>query len=157
VQKALIRVLVTDQGQQRYHVSFLVARAGRYLDIEFPAPPANLNVRVTRGEFDAGWGPIDETTAKPLGGVDVSRIAHLPIGAGIFKPTLVDIWYQTGPAPPAGRVPAWLRGVGPFQTLLQPPHICGDTSYTSVRWQVVLPADWIALYANGAVPPEQTW
>jgi hypothetical protein len=157
VQRALIRVLVTDEGQQRYHVSFLVARAGRHLDIEFPAPPASLNVRVTRGEFDAGWGPIDETSAKPLGGVDVSRIAHVPLGAGIFKPTLVDIWYQTGLGQSAGRGPAWLRTVGPFQTILQPPRICGDTNYAPVRWQVVLPADWIALHENGAVPPEQSW
>src|SRR5262249_16105183 len=124
---------------------------------EFPAPPASLNVHVSQGTLDAGWGPIEESAAKPLGAVDLSRVARVPLGAGIFKPTLVDISYQTGPASSAGRGPAWLRAVGPFQTFLQPPRICGDINHAAVRWQVVLPADWVTLYDSGTLPLEQSW
>jgi hypothetical protein len=156
VQKALIRVWVTEQGQQSYRASFIVERAGRYLDIEFPAPP-DINVKITVGGQKASWGPIDESAAKPLGNVDASRVARVPLGAGLVKPTLVEISYETDPGQLAGRGPAWLRAVGPFQTLLKPPRLCGHANRASVRWQVVLPYDWLALYENGAAAPEQSW
>lgn len=158
IQKALLRVWVTEQGQQGYHASFLVERAGRYLDIEFPAPPASLlNVKVMVGDFESGWAPIEESSTRPLGGGDGSRIARVPLGTGILKPTLVEVQYQTGPAPYGGRGPAWIRAVGPFQTLLQPPRILGDANHASVRWQVELPADWVALYEDSGIPFEQSW
>src|SRR5262249_47128880 len=124
---------------------------------EFPAPPANLNVKVAVGGVDAGWGPIEESAAKLLGSVDPSHVAHVSLGAGLFKPTLVDIEYQLGPAQLSSRAPARLRAIGTFQTLLQPPRLCGHANHASVRWQVVLPSDWLALYEDGAAAPEQSW
>jgi hypothetical protein len=157
IQKALIRVWITDQGQQLYKASFLVDRAGRYLDMEFPAPPASLNVKVFLGDLDAGWGPLDETAVRPLGNVDASHVARVPLGAGIFKPTLIDITYQTGSIQLASRSPSWMRAIGPFQTLLHPPRLSGNANRALVRWQVILPADWQALYEDGAAMPEQSW
>jgi hypothetical protein len=157
VTKALIRVWVGEHGQQSYRASFLVDRVGRYLDIEFPAPPANLNVKIAVAGKEAGWGPVEENPVKAPGNVDASHVARVPLGTGLLKATLVDIEYQLGPAQFSGRSPAWLRAVGPFQTLLQPPRLCGHTNHASVRWQVVLPSDWLLLYENGGMAPEQSW
>lgn len=158
VDRALIRVRVGEQGQQSYRASFLLNPASiRHLDIEFPASPTTLNVKVELGGLPASWGPVDEQAARPIGG-DAARVARVPLGAGFLrKPTILEVWYQIAPGQLSGANSGWLRVLGPLQTALRAPRLCGHTGRGSVCWQVVLPGDWVPLCDDGSLPADRTW
>jgi hypothetical protein len=158
IDRALIRVGVGEQGQQAYHASFLLNPSGaRYLDFEFPVSPAASSVRFEIGGLSASWGPVEEQVVRPVGG-DRARVARVPLGAGLLrKPARVDVWYQIAPGQINSASPSWARALGPLQSVLYAPRLCGDPGRGSVRWQVVLPADWVPLCDDGSLPADLTW
>jgi hypothetical protein len=158
VEKVLIRASVTDQGEQSYRASFLLQRASLpYLDIELPAPPTGLNVRFALGGLPANWGPVDDNAPTPAGSGDPPRIARVKLGAGLIRPTILDVWYSIGLSQLPNRSASWTRALGPVQAVLYPPRLCGHSSRASVRWQIVLPPDWVPLYEDGAYSQGQKW
>jgi hypothetical protein len=157
IERALMRVWVNEQGQQNYRASFLLNPSGlRVLDLEFPASPTALNVRVEIGGLAADWRPVDDSMPRPLGG-DPARIARVPLGGPMRKPTMLDVWYQIAPGQIGVSNPGWTRVVGPLKTTLYPPRLCGHAGHGSVRWQIVLPADWVPLFDDGALPADLSW
>jgi hypothetical protein len=147
VERALIRAVVSEQGQQTYVASFLLNPAGvRHLDIEFPAPPTSLNVKISIGGLPANWG------------VPENRVARVPLGPGEWrKLTLLEVAYQIAPGQIGGANSGWTRMLGPLQTILYPPRLCGQAVPGSVRWQVVLPPDWVPLCDDGSLPVDLSW
>jgi hypothetical protein len=158
IERALIRARIGEQGRQLYHASFLLHPAGaRFVDIELPAPPVNLKLEVSLAGLQASWGSVDETAPLPSS-ADPARVAHVPLGPySPGKPTVLDIWYQINPAQLAGAAAVWTRALGPLQTVLCPPRLCGQAVPGSVRWQVELPPDWVPISADGALPADLTW
>ncbi len=157
IERALIRVLITDLGQQTYHASFVLHQGdARFLEIEFPAPPANLSLRAALGGLPVAWGPAEESS-RPAQVRDASRLARIPLNAGFAQKTVrLDLWYQLG----AGQVPVrppWTRALGPVQSMLIPPRLAGWANRASVRWQIMLPPDWVPLAEDGEFPADQTW
>src|SRR5262249_16205139 len=131
--RALIRVRVGEQNQQSYRASFVFNPSGiRYLDVEFPAPPATLNVELKIRGRPVSWGPVDDQAVRPIGG-DPARVARVPLSAGLpSKPTTLDIWYQIAPGQVGGRNVGWLGALGPLRTVLAAPRLCSHSGSGSV-------------------------
>jgi hypothetical protein len=86
------------------------------------------------------------------------RIARVRVGSGFFnRPKVLDVWYQLEPGQTAARTASWARALGPLQTTLQPPRLCGQSGRAAVRWQVTLPPDWLPLHQEGVFPSQQSW
>jgi hypothetical protein len=160
VERALIRVDVTEQGQQSYHARFLINQVNtRYLDIEFPVPLSAVNPIIKLAGLDVhNWGPVKEGEPRPAGDVDPARVARLPLGTGFFsKPTVLEVWYQLAAGPTGSGANSWARALGPVQTTLEPPRLCGQSGRAPVWWQVNLPGEWLPLYQDGSSPWQQGW
>jgi hypothetical protein len=160
LERVLIRVNVTQQGQQTYQARFLINQLGtRYLDIELPAPLSTLNPVIKLGGLDVNnWGPVREGEPKPAGEVEPARVVRVPVGPDFFsKPSVLDVWYQVGPGQSTTTAESWARALGITQTTLQPPRLCGQSGRASVRWQVNLPGEWLPLYQEGMGAPHQSW
>jgi hypothetical protein len=158
VERALIRARVGEQGQQTYRASFLLNPAGvRHLDIEFPASPMALSVKIGIGGLPANWGLVEDQAPRPIA-ADPAHVARVPLGPRqLRKPTILDVWYQIAPGQIGGPSPGWTRILGPLQTVLYAPRLCEQTVRGSVRWQVVMPADWVPLRDDGSLPTDLTW
>ncbi len=148
VERVLVRAAVVEGGFQEYRASFLLRQLiNRHLDLELPAPPASLDLRVTLDGQPLGrhWDAVDENGKLADGG----RIARLTIGPWLSrKPAVLEVSYQLAP----GRT-----GSGVWQTQLQPPLIHGDLRPAPVRWMVSLPSNWVPLYREGVFSAEQRW
>jgi hypothetical protein len=157
LERTLIRASVNEQGQQSYRASFVLNPSStRYLDFEFPAPPTALNVRVELDGLLATWKPLVDTAQPPYAS-EPQRIARVSLGVAPRAQTMIDVWYQIAPGQLNTTNPSWARGIGPLKTVLYPPRLCGYSGQASVRWQVMLPSDWVPLYDDGALPADLTW
>jgi hypothetical protein len=140
VERALVRVTVGEDGAQQVRASYQVSQlAARHLDLELPAPPAGLNLRVRLDQEPVKW--------KAEGG----RVARLEdLSPGLFrKPVVLEVAYQTAPAAADG--PARLLAT------LRAPAVRGDLGRAPLRWLVVLPPDSVPLYQRGGFGTGQRW
>jgi hypothetical protein len=133
LERALIRVAVAESGDQKYRASFLIGQLRTdSLDVELPAPPGELNLRVRVGMGDKGWRPVEwglADEASPGG-----RVIRLRLPEQFHQVTGLEIVYQL----PGDN--------GTLQTTLSPPVLRGQGG--SVRWRVSLPPDWVPLYGQ---------
>jgi hypothetical protein len=164
-ERVLIRVRVTELGQQRCQARFLINQVStRYLDIELPVPLFTVTPIIKLGGLDVPWGPVEAGGPRPAGNADPARVARVHVGPR-FVPKLqfgnervvLDVWYQLGPGQMPARADGWARALGPLQTTLLSPRLCGHSGRASVRWEVNLPPDWLPLYQEGIFPSPQTW
>jgi hypothetical protein len=157
IDRVLIRVWVNEDGHQSYLVSFLLSPSGaRDLDLEFPAPPAALNLRIQIDGRSANWGPPAETVSSSPDGV-APHIARVHLGTVPRKQILMDVWYQAAAGQTAGSGMSRARVLGPLQTVIMPPRLRGQENRASVRRQVTLPADWVVLCDDSSLPVELSW
>jgi hypothetical protein len=147
VKKALVQVEIKEDGQQNYRARFLLSRIdSHFLDVELPAPPADLHMeilldgeRVLNGR---GW-----TEAR--GEAGGSPIARLRVEPGTDrKARVLDITYQLS----RGRS----EGIHRLQTTLYPLRL-RDTVFdpNGVRWLIAAPHGSVALCPAG--PVVQGW
>src|SRR5262249_28852375 len=102
-------------------------------------------------------GPVAEG-APPPGTGDPARVARVPSASGHSrKSVLVDLWYQLTPNQLGASNSFWTRTFGSLQTVLISPRLCEHPGRGSVRWQVVLPADWVPLSDDGTLPADLAW
>jgi hypothetical protein len=158
IERALIRVSVGEQGQQAYHASLLLnASSVRHLDFELPTQPATSNVRFEIGGLPVNWGGVEDQAALPVG-VDPSRVARVRLGPGLARKIVrVDVWFQFAAGQLGSANSRWTRALPPLQSVLYAPRLCGDPGRGSVRWQVMLPADWVPLSHDGSLPADLEW
>jgi hypothetical protein len=157
IDRVLIRSWVNEERQQSYRVSFLVNPTGaRELDLEFPAPPAALNLRVQLDGQPASWGPPADAASSPVGG-DPQHVARVPLGAAPRTQMLLDVWYQIAPGQIGPTGPSWAGAIGPLKTVLYPPRLRGQAGLGMVRWQVTLPPDWVVLCDDSTLPGDLAW
>jgi hypothetical protein len=157
----LVQARVAENGLQTYRVRFLLNQLNsRHLDLEFPAPPSFLNLKVTVQPFRAddaagdeevhkvAWGTVDEggAAARP----ELWRIARLALAPELVRrPVVLDVEYQV----PMGRG----KGNGLLQSTLTPPVLRGDVGRAPVGWQVTLPPDWVPLDHESGYAVAQKW
>lgn len=158
VERVLVRAVIAEGGRQSYHASFLVSQLSTPdLDLELPADPALVNLKVFVGRQEAAWAPLKEGMPRPAGSADPGRVARVRLGPGYFRrPRVVDVVYELEPHEQPGRG-GLARALAPVRSILVPPRVCGDAGRAPVRWQVGLPADWVVVYQDGTYPPEQRW
>ena len=157
IERALIRVSLDEQGQQTYRASFLLNPfASRTLDIQFPVPTTVSSLSVKLDGRSANWVRVDEAASSSMGG-DRLQLVRVPLGGAPRKRVLLDIWYQIAPGQLGTATPSWARAVGPLKTTLYSPSLCGNAGQGSVRWQVMLPPDWVTVCSDGALPADLTW
>jgi hypothetical protein len=140
VDRALIQVVVDPGGQQTYRARFLVSRLKtRSLDVELPAPVADLNPEVfLRGQ------PLTR-----LQTVEGGNVLRLVLDPDLYRqPLILEVRYQASTS---------LPGNGAFRTTLYPPRLQGDVFLNRVRWQVNVPSGWVNLYQGGGYTSEQRW
>jgi hypothetical protein len=149
VERVLIEVLVGDWGYQSYRARFRITRLTmRTLEIELPAPPAQINAAVL---FDNRRLPLktvdDNGTETELG-----RIVRLQVDPALYqgKPAVLDVQYQLL----IGR-----EGHRPLrlQTTFQPPVLRGRVFVWEKLWGLRLPATWVPLHLGEGTTPEQRW
>src|SRR5205823_901161 len=126
VERVLIRAWVSEQGPQSYHASFRLTPASvRSLDIEFPVPPSLLNPRIEIDDKSASWQPLHDS-ASPLVDGDPARVARVYLGPEFLRDEkTVHVSYQMSPGQLGATAPVWSRALGPLQTMLYPPRLCG--------------------------------
>ncbi|MCI0458958.1 MAG: hypothetical protein L0Z62_18525 [Gemmataceae bacterium] len=144
IERILARVRLTEDGQQIYRVRFLLTKLNtRHLELELPAPLANLKLDVLLGGRQV---PLQE--ANPRDGT--SGGVRLLIEPELYrKPVLLDLTYQIDPN----------RTANPetLQATLRPPVLRGAVLLGRARWQVELLPGWIPLYPGGGALLEQRW
>jgi len=145
VDRALIRVSVSESGMG-FRASFLLTQlAARDVDIEFPAPVIGLQPRVLLDGKEVEKDVVDESGRRADGG----RFARLRLSPSLVRrPVVLEISYHL----PPGRAAA-----GPMQTTLQPPVIHGDTGHAQIRWLVALPSNLIVLGPEGGPGSDLQW
>ncbi|HXG08510.1 MAG TPA: hypothetical protein VNK04_01855, partial [Gemmataceae bacterium] len=155
VERALIRATVVQAGQYNYWASFRVSQLrAPHLDIELPAAPASLNLKVFLNGDLVQWHPVPDSAA----GADAARLARLPIGPNLLgRPAVLDMIYQLTPNQPAARGSGYILGNVALQTTLYAPLLRRSGGHVPVRWDVRLPSDWVPLYAGGGFQFEQRW
>src|SRR5262249_2858794 len=128
-----------------------------HLDFEFPTQPATSNVRFEIGGLPANWGGVEDQAALSVG-VDPSRVARVRLGPGLARKIVrVDGWYQSAPGQLGSATSGGTRALPRLQSVLCAPRLSGDAGRGSVRWQVVLPADWVPLSHDGSLPADLAW
>lgn len=143
--RVLVRAVVQADGGQSYRTSFLISQlAGRPLDVELPAPVLFLGPRVTLDGNAVTGVAVDETGQRAEGG----RVLRLNLPEVSGRAAVLEITYQL----PAGRTAG-----GFMQAVLPPPAVRGDPGTTPVRWQISLPAGWVALGPETGPGVGRTW
>ncbi len=141
VDRALFRVTVGEEGGQTGRAEYRLSRLlTGTLPVEWPAPPAGLDVHVT---FDGK--PVRWTEA----GLDLEPYVFAGQPSRLHQPRVLSIAYQLPGARAAG---GWN-----VQTSIVPPLLKGNVLYHQVRWQVSLPPGWVPLSHGGGHFAEQKW
>jgi hypothetical protein len=145
--RALIRVVQTESGTQSYRVRFLLSKLGaRHLDIDLPAALASSSLTVS---LDGKVPPLQLLNDARQAG-DVGRRVRLQVEPDLYRqPVVLDLSYSFEPRPADSR--------GTFQATFKPPQLVDAVLLGRVRWQVELPARWIALYPQAGYTVEQRW
>src|SRR5262249_53796636 len=138
----LVQARVAENGLQTYRVRFLLNQLNsRHLDLEFPAPPSLLNLKVSVQPFRTDEGAGDEEAHKVAwgtvggGGAGARREGGLLAGWAVAWVWVGGRLLQKGdPEAPPGRGPA----TGLRKSTLAPPVLRGDVGRVPVGWQVTL-------------------
>jgi hypothetical protein len=140
VERALIRVEVTEGQGHLYRASFLLSRLlTRGLDVELPAPGSVLGL-----EFLLDG----QTVSYDMVGED-GKIARLKLDPDLVRGAAVlDIKYRI----PPGRV-----GDGLVQTTLSAPVLRGEPGRVLTRWRVTLPAGRVVLGPESGTGTDRVW
>jgi hypothetical protein len=146
VERALVRAEVGEAGVQTYRAGYRLGRlSARHLDVELPAPVAALGLRVWLDAKEVTPEAVDESGAPSDGG----RVARLRLAPSLVgRGAVLELRYQL----PPGR-----SGRGPLQTTLQPPVVRGHPGGVPTRWQVTLPADWVAVAPEAGPGARRAW
>lgn len=155
VERALVRATVVQGGPHSCWARFRISQLrAPHLDLELPAPPAGINLRVFLDGRAVPWKPVSDGT----GGGDTSRLARLSDLEGrVQRPVVLDVLYQLSPAQASARGGSYALGNVALQTTLQPPRLRGGGDHVAVRWDVHLPPDWVPLYTGSSFRFEQQW
>lgn len=154
VERALIRATVLPAGQHNYWASFRISQLrSPYLDLELPATPAGLGLKVYLDGLPVKWSPVADAAAS-----DALRWARLKIGPELVaRPAVLDVVYQLTPTQPAVRGMGYAVGQVALQTTLYPPELRGCRDHVPTRWDVRLPSGWVPLYTGSGFQFEQRW
>jgi hypothetical protein len=148
IERALVQVMLADEGYQNYRARFLFTRLGaRTLDLEMPAPLSGLNLEAMLDGKKLTQIQTVDSSGKV---VDNGTILRLALEPDLYtRPVLLDLRYQLAPAR--------TRSKGVFHTTLAAPEPHGEVFVGRVRWQVVLPQGWLAFHLGGGYQAEQRW
>jgi hypothetical protein len=154
VDRALVQAAVVDGGGQTYRVRYRFGKLhADHLDLELPAPASSLQYELLLdGHRVDNLQAVDDSGQAHAGG----RILKVPVQPALYQnrsDVVLEVVCQL-PPPPAPRMAGW--GGWPLQVTFVPPRLRGDALLGRVRWQLVLPGDWLVLAAGGATL-EQRW
>lgn len=146
VDRALVRVTLTDAGPHVYHVRYLLSRLNaRHLDIELPSSLARAALGIRLDGKEVRRSLVDETGRE----VEVGRLVRLEVEPELVrKPVLLEITFALGGS----------RGEGNsmWQSRLRPPVLVGAALLGPTRWGIELSPGWLTFHATGA-SVEQRW
>jgi hypothetical protein len=147
--RTLVQVHIDEEGNQSYRVRFLVRKlAARSLTLELPVP-----VRGERGDnLQAVRFGLDRQE-KVLHWTSVGNIATIKLPSELpnfqGQQVFLDVEYK---------LPASIAEGKRFgSTLLAPPRWHGDVLPGTVRWQVDLPGDQVAIVMDGNAVLDNRW
>jgi hypothetical protein len=147
VDRALFKVTVGDDGQQKYEAEYRLDKLlSGFLDVELPDAPAGLGLEVRLDSKEVPWRPLDGTAVR------LNVEPYLLTDAEPYlvrRPRVLTLAYRLAGQRVAG---GWV-----LQTWFHPPLLRGDILYQQVRWQVELPASWVPLYHGGGYAAPQQW
>ncbi len=154
VDRALVRVTVSEDGTQLYQAGFLLGLLrAPYLDVELPAPvpavgfKASLRLANDNGTYEEK-GILPQVVNESGQPVNSSRIARLDIQPYLIRrQTVLEVSYQL-PPPTSGLTRL-------LQSAFQPPSLRGDPGRFPVTWEVDLPERWLPLPADSGLAIEQ--
>lgn len=145
IERALVRVEVAATGVQTYRASYRLARlAGRWLDVELPAPAPTINLQLSLGgkRLDYERLPADSPDL-------VGRLVRVRLSAGLVRAsTTLEIAYQLSPDR--------MRSTALY-THLQGPRLLGEPGAAPTRWQVAVPGHWVVLTPEPGPGTPRVW
>lgn len=149
VDRLLMQVLVAEDGHYHYRARFLFHKLNtRALEVEFPVALASLNLKRATINGKEHESQIIDDNGKVS---EAGRIVRWRIDPDLYRkmPVLLDLSYQLAPG----------RASGDNRSLmtLHPPQMRGNPFIGSVRWQVSLPSNSVAIYHDRTVTAEQQW
>jgi hypothetical protein len=163
-ERVLVRAEVLTGGAQKYRVSYLLVRlAGHHLDVELPAPVANVQLEVRLNDKQVVPQTVDENGAPSLYG----RVARLRVSPQLLRrPQRRGLRRYSGASPERNEgavlevryeLSPGRTGGGLLRTVLHPPVLRGLSGQEILRWQVTLPPGWVPLSPEGGPGGERTW
>jgi hypothetical protein len=147
-ERTLIQVHVDDEGSHFYRARFLVRKLTvRQLSVELPVA---VRAKDT-GLLSVRFGPDKQEKSLPWNDPvwNVATI-DLPHELPNFQSQAVFLELEY-------KLPAAAEGARLGQTLLHPPRWHSDVLPGTVRWQVELPADHVALVAGSGAVLDYRW
>jgi hypothetical protein len=136
---------VAATGVQTYRASYRLARlAGRWLDLELPAPATSINLQLTLGGKRLDYEKLPAEPHELVG-----RLVRVRLAPGLVaKPTTLDVAYQL--------TPDRMRSTA-LNTTLQGPRLLGEPGATPTRWLVTTPPGWVLLTPEAGPGTPRAW
>jgi hypothetical protein len=146
IERILVGARVQDGGAQTYRARFLLSKlSARHLDVELPVLLSRSEVDV---RLDGKRVPVHFVENGKE--TDIGKLLRLSVEPSLYHaPALLDVSYQTDSSR--------MERNGPFHLTLQPPVLQHATLLGRVRWQIDLPAGWIAVAGRDSPSVEQRW
>ncbi|HLJ98124.1 MAG TPA: hypothetical protein VKU02_33500 [Gemmataceae bacterium] len=147
VERILVEASIREEGVQAYRARFLLSRlSARHLDIELPVllSRSDLEVRLDGKRVPLHF--VDDSGKE----TEIGRRLRLSVEPDLYHgPVLLDVSYQAD----GGRI----ERQGPFSLTLQPPVLKQAILLGRARWQISVPAGWLALSGRDGPDVEQHW
>lgn len=144
VDRVLYRAARAD-GVWQIRASYMIRQiAEPTLDVELPAAPSALGLRVALDGKQVEWQAVVESEQ----GGPVKHLARLRLAVALFRrPAVLDVDYQMRPGQ---------TEVAAARETLRPPLLVGDLRQAPTRWAVTLPPGDVALGPEGGAAVRRT-
>jgi hypothetical protein len=147
VERTLVRVDINDLGLQSYRSRFLICQLNsRLLDIDLWTllPRSMVEARLAGNVVPCQM--VDELGRE----VDIGKRLRLTLQPHlIHTPVLLDLRYEVDRSRSDDN--------GFLRSTFHAPQIQNSLLIGRLRWDIHLPAGWLAVYASAPATPEQRW
>jgi hypothetical protein len=147
IDRILIRVDTSESGVQSYRSKFLLGqRIARELIVDLPASLSRAAVEVRLGSKAVPFQLLDEAGRE----TEVGKRFRFKLQTDPTRPAdVLEIKYEVDAAR--------LAGNGAMQSTYYPPQIQNALLLGRLRWDIHLPAGWMAVRSGSTATPEEQW
>jgi hypothetical protein len=147
VERALIQAAIEPSGLQVWRARYWLGQVAMHnLAIRFPVPLARSDVEARLGDKRVALSlPVEAGSTTPIGQRMLFEVEPNLYPSGV----MLDVRFSARPDSSLGR--------GLLALQLDPPILENSLVVGTARWQLMLPADFMAIHLGGGAAAERRW